>query len=67
MIKTKKFNYLYAVYWSGWCRKNLFIISNYLIKKVENLSICTLSKDKKNLIKKLDLYLLTRKFQKIKY
>ena len=31
----------------GGVEKNLFIISNYLIKKVKNLSICTLSRDKK--------------------
>lgn len=31
----------------GGVEKNLFIISNYLIKKVKNLSICTVSKDKK--------------------
>ena len=31
----------------GGVEKNLFIISNYLVKKVKNLSICTVSKDKK--------------------
>ena len=31
----------------GGVEKNLFIISNYLVKKVKNLSICTISKDKK--------------------
>ena len=31
----------------GGVEKNLFIISNYLIKKVKNLSICTISSDKK--------------------
>ena len=31
----------------GGVEKNLYIISNYLAKKVKDLSICTLSKDKK--------------------
>ena len=31
----------------GGVEKNLFIISNYLIKKVKNLSICTISSYKK--------------------
>jgi glycosyltransferase involved in cell wall biosynthesis len=31
----------------GGVEKNLYIISNYLAKKVNNLTICTLSKDKK--------------------
>tara|TARA_Y100000768_G_C23984523_1_gene687913 strand:+ start:2099 stop:3202 length:1104 start_codon:yes stop_codon:yes gene_type:complete len=48
MIKTKKNLIIFMPYIGvGGVEKNLFIISNYLIKKVKNLSICTLSRDKK--------------------
>ena len=48
MIKTKKNLIMFMPYIGvGGVEKNLFIISNYLTKKVKNLSICTLSKDKK--------------------
>ena len=50
----------------GGVEKNLFIISNYLVKKVKNLSICTVSKDKKkSLIKKFSLFHQKKKFLKI--
>ena len=49
----------------GGVEKNLFIISNYLIKKFKNLSICTISSDKKkNLIEKFNSFLLKKKFMK---
>lgn len=48
MIKTKKNLIIFMPFIGiGGVEKNLFIISNYLIKKVKNLSICTVSKDKK--------------------
>lgn len=51
MIKTKKNLIIFMPYIGvGGVEKNLFIISNYLTKKVKNLSICTLSKDKKKKI-----------------
>ena len=51
MIKTKKNLIIFMPFIGvGGVEKNLFIISNYLIKKVKNLSICTLSKDKKKKI-----------------
>ena len=48
MIKTKKNLIIFMPFIEiGGVEKNLFIISNYLIKKVKNLSICTVSSDKK--------------------
>ena len=42
----------------GGVEKNLFIISDFLTKKINDVSLITISKNfKKNLIKKSNLYL----------
>ena len=42
----------------GGVEKNLFIISDFLTKKINDISLITISKSfKKNLIKKSNLYL----------
>ena len=46
----------------GGVEKNLFLVSNYLIKKVNNISLITISKDyKKKFDKKINFIILSSK------
>lgn len=47
MIKTKNLILFMPFIGGGGVEKNLYLIANYLTKKINNLNICTLSLDKK--------------------
>ena len=46
-VKNKRLIIFMPFIGIGGVEKNLYIISNFLSKKIKNLSICTISKDKK--------------------
>ena len=52
-VKNKRLIIFMPFIGIGGVEKNLYIISNFLSKKIKNLSICTISKDKKKILIKI--------------
>jgi len=61
MIKKKNLIFFMPFIGGGGVEKNLFLIANYLSKKIDNLSICTLSIDKKKKFDKKINFIVPKK------
>lgn len=61
MIKKKKLIFFMPFIGGGGVEKNLYLIANYLTKKIDNLSICTLSIDKKKKFNKKINFIVPKK------
>jgi glycosyltransferase involved in cell wall biosynthesis len=60
-MKNKNFIFFMPFIGGGGVEKNLFIITNYLSKKIKNIKICTISKNKKNKFNKNIKFITTKK------